>query len=362
MKNYLAIIGTFRPTIDGATNITELFYEKSLNYNFKTLKFKYKTFKNYNKKYQLLSRTLKFFSFLKILTCTIFNSTSIKIIYIQENGGYGKLYDIIFFILFLSLKKKCYYHHHSYAKINKYSFLSQITQFLERYGIINIFLNKEEATKFINIYGKVRYKIISNSAFLRKGTYKKNILINKKTNITFGLISNLTKEKGLLEFIDFAKFSLYKNENWNFNLAGPIIEDKDFYLRKINKINNINYMGLLKENKQKDNFFRNIDFFIFLSKHIHESESLVVLEAISHGCIPIVFDRGSIKKLIPNKKLIIKDDRNISSSIYKLIKDIFVKNETELLSKSSSEKYISIKKIANKNLNNLFKEVERSFF
>ena len=98
MKNYLAIIGTFHPKIDGATNITELFYLKTKRYKINTLIFKYHSFRTDDKKFLIISRIFKFFSFLKIIIGVFLNIRSIKRVYIQENGGYGKIYDIIFFI------------------------------------------------------------------------------------------------------------------------------------------------------------------------------------------------------------------------------------------------------------------------
>ena len=114
----------------------------------------------------------------------------------------------------------------------------------------------------------------------------------------------MTKEKGLDIFLNIAQKSLKEKNLWEFELAGPLLKNKNFYLNKINSLKNINYYGPILEENKKRKFFNNVDFFIFLTSHKDESEPLVILEALSNGCIPISFNRGSIAELMPNSKCI----------------------------------------------------------
>ena len=90
----------------------------------------------------------------------------------------------------------------------------------------------------------------------------------------FGLISNLTKDKGLDQFINFATYSLENDKSWKFFLAGPIMKNKRFYLKRINNLPNLDYFGSINNEKEKILFYQNLDFFIFLTTYINESEPL----------------------------------------------------------------------------------------
>ena len=185
----------------------------------------------------------------------------------------------------------------------------------------HIFLSQKEALKFVNLYGNIgKHYCISNCIFITKNKNHKKIkkLSNK---FSFGLISNLTKEKGLDQFLRIAQHALEKNKLWEFYLAGPITFRQKHYLNQISKLSNTTYLGPIYDVKKKSLFYRNIDFFLFLSSYFHESEPLVILEAISNGSIPIVFDRGSISDLVCSKELI-----NLYGSIF-----IYIRPQVSLL-------------------------------
>ena len=362
-KKYLAIIGTAFPELHGATKVTEFFFEEARKYDLKIRRYIYKNYffdknKTILNSFKFESKLSKLFSFIKICLILPFQINTLKAVYIQENAGLGKFFDIFLLLFFILFKKKCFYHNHSYKKLYEYDIKSKIIQLISRYGIENIFLHKNEASKFLKKYGKIKYRIISNSVFINKIDPKIRD-IQKNGNIKLGLISNLTKEKGLDDFLNIAKKSLKEKNLWEFELAGPLLNNRDFYLNQIKSLKNIKYYGQILEENKKIKFFNSVDFFIFLTSHQHESEPLVILEAISNGCIPITYNRGSIIELIPNSRLIIKNDNDIYTSVKTIIDDTFSKREFRKLSNLAFERFISLKNEAINNLVDLLKEIKK---
>jgi hypothetical protein len=98
-KKYLGIIGTALPELHGATKVTEYFYEFAKNYDLKVKRYIYKNyFISKNKLtlniFKVESRLSKLLSFLKICIVLPFHIKDLNVIYIQENAGLGKLFDI----------------------------------------------------------------------------------------------------------------------------------------------------------------------------------------------------------------------------------------------------------------------------
>ena len=362
MKKYLAIIGTTYPEIHGATKVTDFFYENTKKHKLNILNYRYRSYLNPRKKdiYNTLfieSKLAKLLSFFTISIRLFKDIKKINALYIQENGGFGKIYDIYFLIFFLLFRKRCFYCNHTYKKIIKYDFLTKVIQLLSSFGIKNIFLNKKEADKFIKKYGNIDFIVISNSVFIKKPTIKKRHL-KKNKSLKFGLISNLNKSKGLDLFIDIAKKSSIAMKKWEFHLAGPVVNKKEYYLNEIQSLKNIKYYGPIYDSNQKQVFYQNLDFFIFFTTYKNESEPLVVLESTSNGCIPIVYNQGSLSELVPEKKLILKKRIDIFPTFKSLVEDIILNNELEILSSKSRDHFKTLKINSEKNMESLMLEIK----
>ena len=357
MTDFLAIISIEEKT--GASQVSKLFVKFANKNNIKTTTFNYKINSNESlKTNKFIFNFYKFKNFLKNFYLVCKNLSKIKAAYIQENHGFGKVYDILFIFLFLIYKKKCFYHNHSSSKYIRSSFLTKIIKFLSKFNVTNIFLSNLELKKFTKRYGQLnKYYCISNSLFIKDiEKYKK--IISNPDKLKLGLLSNLTKEKGLDKFIDLARYSLENNNLWEFYLAGPIFNDKEFYLKKINNLPNLKYLGIIHNEKDKLDFYQNLDFFIFLTTYINESEPLVLLEAISLSCIPIVYDKGSISNLICRKKLVLNHKDNPNKLIDNLIKEIIKNDEIKTLSINSFKLFKNYKESYKIQLYKLIREIQ----
>lgn len=359
MKKYLFIIGI--DEYSGAGRITEYFKDFIRSKNIETLSFPYikslkqKQFLDYN--FLKIAKFYKFIYFTKIIFIILRKNNQLNAIYLQESGGLGKIYDIFIILICNFYKKICFYHNHSSGKYIRYDLFSKIIQKISNYKVRHIFLSKKEALKFANLYGKIgKHYCISNSIFITKikNHKEKNKLSNK---FSFGLLSNLTKEKGLDQFLNIAQNALNKNKLWKFYLAGPIMLRKKHYLNQISKLTNLKYLGPIYDVKKKSLFYRKMDFFLFLSSYFHESEPLVILEAISNGSTPIVFDKGSISDLVCSKKLIIDPSANTFLSVENIVENLKNKNKLNELSLKSFKKYQKLRGESYSQLNRLIKDI-----
>lgn len=359
MKKYLLIIGI--DEYSGAGRVTEYFKSLMKLKNIDTISFTYiksmnqKQFLDYN--FLQVAKFYKFIYFAKIIFTLIRENNNIKAVYLQESAGLGKVYDILVIIICRFYQKICFYHNHSSGKYIKYDFLSKIIQKISKYKTRHIFLSQKDSLNFRKIYGNIgEHYCISNSIFIKNDkVYKKRKNVSKK--FSFGLLSNLTREKGLDQFLNIAKYALNKKKLWKFYLAGPIMFNKKSYLNQISKLTNLKYLGPIYDVKKKSLFYHKIDFFLFLSSYFHESQPLVILEAISNGSIPLVYDKGSISELVCSKELIIDKSANTFLSINNVVESLKNKNKLRELSLKSFEKYLKIREKSNYQLNKLIKDI-----
>ena len=345
LKRYLLVIGT--DEFSGAGRITKFFKDSlkkqkigflSYLYIGNSSKQKKQNFKNFQ-----VSKFNKFLNFFKIIFKIFKNKKKIKALYLQENAGLGKIYDIFIILIFRIYSKPIFYHNHSSGKYINFDLLTKIIQIISGEKLINIFLSRIESRKYIYRYGNLeKYYCISNSIFIRKikASNKKNKSLK---TLKFGLISQLTKEKGFEQFINLAKYSQEKNKKWNFYVAGPIPINEKYYLNQISKLSNIKYLGVIDNSQKKILFYSKLNYFIFLSTYFHESEPLVILEAISNGVIPIVYNRGSISELICSKELIINSKSDPYLAIEKIVEKFNDKNKFKRLYAKSTKNYLNLR-------------------
>ena len=90
-------------------------------------------------------------------------------------------------------------------------------------------------------------------------------------------------------------------------------------------------------------FYSKLNYFVFLSTYFHESEPLVILEAISNGVIPIVYNRGSISELICSKELIINPKNDPYIEIEKIVEYFDDKNKFKILCAKSTKNYLNLR-------------------
>lgn len=116
-----------------------------------------------------------------------------------------------------------------------------------------------------------------------------------------GLLSNLTFEKGLAEFVALIEWAIGQGLPVEGVLAGPIYgaEERAFVKQKTAALGDrLRWLGFI-EGEAKERFFQDIGLFVFPTKYRTESFGLVLLEALVRG-VPIAApERGCICVFAP---------------------------------------------------------------
>jgi len=229
--------------------------------------------------------------------------------YLVCEGDWGLAY-----IIFLAaLARICRYptalHHHSFAYIDRPTLLLRLLLGAGGPTLTHVFLCPIMSTKFSTAYGiEPKACIISNSAFVEPDWD-----FQPPTGpLTIGLLSNLTKEKGLHTFLKLVQSAQAQGLWVKAILAGPVANETDRRLieRATRDLRDVlEYRGPLY-GSSKDTFYRDIDIFVFPTQYSHEAEPTVVFEALSAGNLVIAFDRGCIMSQVGANGLIIPTNSN----------------------------------------------------
>jgi glycosyltransferase involved in cell wall biosynthesis len=249
----------------------------------------------------LPSQLARFFIVLRAYVFFLLALPQAKNVYLSASGGLGRLYELLFIITARALMKRTYYHHHSYSYISRHSKVHAVICSLCSKSLCHIFLGSDMARKYCIKYGTIRYRVISNTAFIPYPERDVPCLPRPslRDQYTFLHISNLTNEKGLSRFLSFARYAFQLQPSWRFHLAGPLLvtgEQSDV-LDSIFKLPNMVYHGYV-EREKKAALYKLCSFMIFPSLYFNEAEPLVVLDAMRHGCIPLVYDQGLMASMV----------------------------------------------------------------
>jgi glycosyltransferase involved in cell wall biosynthesis len=112
--------------------------------------------------------------------------------------------------------------------------------------------------------------------------------------LTVGHLSNLALEKGLEEVIRFGRAAIGQGKVAKVVLAGPFVGKAEGAL--VNAVASepgFEYRGPVS-GQRKEDFFRDIDIFVFPTRYRHESFGLVVWEAMLRGVPVIAYKAGCL--------------------------------------------------------------------
>ncbi|MCA6218231.1 glycosyltransferase family 4 protein [Ideonella sp. B7] len=189
---------------------------------------------------------------------------------------------------------------HSYATINKkHLAMSAMAKFLGKEDAF-ILLGPKMQADFLRVYTtKAHLFPINNSGFISQERSHSGPE-PASTSIRLGHLSNLTIEKGLDLCIDLAVKCKEQGLDVTLTLAGPVITSAaSAAIEKAKNVlgESLIYRGPLYGAKKND-FYQEIDFFIFPSSYVNEAYPLVILESISNGVPCISLKCGGIEDII----------------------------------------------------------------
>ncbi|MCK1434945.1 glycosyltransferase family 4 protein [Bradyrhizobium sp. 15] len=248
------------------------------------------------------------------------NESRPRLSYLACEGDWGLFYTAALVATARLFGHTIFLHHHSFSYIDRFSQLMRLILRIGGPKLLHIFLCTTMRDRFARRYGRIeRCRIVSNAAFVEPQPEIK-IAFGLSHPLRIGLLSNLTQEKGLYTFIDLLRRLEQSNLEVHGFLAGPIADEND----KVNVsqaekelTGSLTYMGPVFGDA-KDQFYRNIDVFVFPTNYANEAQPTVIFEALAAGNRVIAYDRGCIGNQIKGNGLAIpiNEDFCMQASIY----------------------------------------------
>ncbi|MBR1335198.1 glycosyltransferase family 4 protein [Bradyrhizobium ottawaense] len=223
-----------------------------------------------------------------------------RLAYVGCEGDWGLVYTAALALAARLFGHTILLHHHSFSYIDRASRLMRIILAVSRTRIRHIFLCTTMRDRFQRRYGNAReYSIVSNAAFV-EARLDSDRADSSSERLRIGLLSNLTREKGLHTFINLVRGLSQSGLNVQALLAGPIAgeDDKAHVAAAEAELGGaLRYIGPVY-GEAKDRFYNEIDVFIFPTNYVNEAQPTVLFEALAAGNRVIAYDRGCISTQI----------------------------------------------------------------
>jgi glycosyltransferase involved in cell wall biosynthesis len=222
------------------------------------------------------------------------------VLYLALSGAYGQIYDWLYVLISKALRRAIFIHHHSFAYIYQPTRLNHWF-FAWARNANHIVLSCSMGDELVRLYGldPARIKIVSNASFYTSAEAPR-VAGAGRAPLQLGYLSNITLEKGIVEFFSILDRLRRLNIDYRAHIAGPVAEDaRETFERLLAVAGQVEYVGPVF-GQAKDAFYRQMDVFLFPTKYANEAEPLVVYEALRQGVYVIACDRGAISEMLRN--------------------------------------------------------------
>jgi glycosyltransferase involved in cell wall biosynthesis len=219
------------------------------------------------------------------------------ILYININGGLGKIYDLIILLFARVLRKKIVIHHHSFSYLQEKKVDASSCFYVAGHASTHIVNCQCMKNKLVSLYSlRAKVKVYSNATIMissdlslfetKKNINNKSIASDSNSAYVLGYMAYLNREKGLELFCKTVK-NLNDNGITAKGIAvGPIHDIQLVKSLEENYGNYVNFSGPVYGH-DRDFFFEKIDLFVFPSLYLTEAEPLTIYNALGKG-LPIV--------------------------------------------------------------------------
>lgn len=232
----------------------------------------------------------------------------VRCVYFGLSGGNGQIYDTLFVGLARLFGKRLYLHHHSYQYLNEHRWIAKRLMATAGSEAVHIVACEKMSADLKRCYPVVKQtRVISGIAALELWGSE----VRQRREIqTAGFLSNISIEKGIIEFLAVAECAQQAELPLRFMLAGPYQDNavRQLVEGRMASLNNVIYLGPVYGQAKRD-FFDSIDVFMLPSHN--ESEGLVIHEAMSRGVPVMAYSRGCIEQIISDQvglRLVPADD------------------------------------------------------
>jgi len=222
-------------------------------------------------------------------------------LYLALSGGMGQFIDWPYVLVGRLLGRRIFVHHHSFAYITAPSILNRLL-FASLRRQVHVVLSVRMGQELVRIYGldSAKVRVISNAAFFAALTQPADRPYNTDARISLGYLSNISVEKGIVEFFAVLAELERVGVAYKAQVAGPIAPGAQaIFSELLASSRNTIYCGAIYDDT-KDNFYKSVDVLLFPTDYANEAEPLVIHEAIRSGAHVIACERGAIPDILSN--------------------------------------------------------------
>jgi glycosyltransferase involved in cell wall biosynthesis len=222
------------------------------------------------------------------------------VLYLALSGAFGQIYDWLYVLISKVLRRPIYIHHHSFAYIHQPTRLNHWFFAWVR-NANHVVLSRSMGEALVALYGldPACVKAVSNAAFYTSAEASRPVPA-ARAPLQLGYLSNITFEKGIVEFFSILDRLRELQIEYRAHIAGPVAEAaRETFEKLLSSASQVEYVGPVF-GEAKDAFYRQLDVFLFPTKYANEAEPLVVYEAMRQGVYVIACDRGAISEMLRN--------------------------------------------------------------
>jgi glycosyltransferase involved in cell wall biosynthesis len=231
-------------------------------------------------------------------------SGSKVVLYISLSGGLGQAYELLFVALARASRRRIVVHHQSFAYVTRPSRLTRMLFAVAGRGAIHIVACRQASDLLRYRYDGLvmRTVIVRNSSL---PPLMSRVLRGRSVLQTVGFLSNITREKGIEVFLEVVRKLYSRGRSIRAVVAGPCEDDEiKRALEEARDEGLIEYWGAVYA-KDKAAFFETVDVLLFPSRYAHETNPVVVVEALASGSPVISSDRGCLTDLTEAEGVIV---------------------------------------------------------
>ncbi|MEZ0167928.1 glycosyltransferase family 4 protein [Microvirga sp. TS319] len=140
--------------------------------------------------------------------------------------------------------------------------------------------------------------VINNAAWVSGLRYRSSP--PDSSSVTLGFLSNISEDKGILRAIDTLRELLRRNVDARLLVAGGLSDERAESIVQAAKAElgrHFQYLGPIGT-KEKERLLETINYFLFPSTYAHETQSLVVPEALAAGVPVIAVDHRYVGEVV----------------------------------------------------------------
>lgn len=218
-----------------------------------------------------------------------------NVVYLSIDGGGGAIYNCLVAAIARLARARLFLHHHSFGYIDRRSPIISLLNRCSGRTSCNIFLCQKMASRYRDIYGQAGRDLVVGNAWSIAAPVEPRP-DQARGRFTIGLLSNLTAEKGVFEFIKVARRCHAAGLPVRAILAGPCPQaDCAAAIERagVELGDSFEYWGPVF-GARKQAFFDATTLFVFPTNYEHEAQPLVLLEALSFGCGVVSKAKGCI--------------------------------------------------------------------